>query len=636
MNNAAVTQPFWRAYQALLKDVVLPYQWDALHDKLPDAEKSYAVRNMRIAAGLEEGPFAGMVFQDSDLYKWIEAAAHTLRDKPDAALQAQVDQLIDTMEKAQRPDGYLNSFYIINGLDKRFTNLRECHELYCLGHMVEAAVAYYDATGKSRLLDIACRFVALVDTIFGTEPGQLPGYPGHQVLELALVKLYAVTKNERHLKLAQYFLDQRGREPNYFREEWEKLGRVGHWNRYDRADIDPRYNQAHLPVREQTEAVGHAVRAVYMYAGMAAVARETGDESLMAACRTLFRNIAEKQLYITGGIGQTRYGEAFTFDYDLPGDTVYAETCASIGLVFFARELLLFEHDARYADILETALYNTVIAGMARDGKHFFYVNPLETWPEANLKNPARHHVKPERQAWFGCSCCPPNVARLLASLGQYIYTARDNTLFVDLYIGSRIEAELSGGRLVLSQTTEYPWDGTVTLRVESDAEGTVALRLPGWCEGYAVTVNGADCAGTVKSGYLHITRAWKAGDTVSLTLPMRVKFMRAHEAVRAEAGRVAVTRGPLVYCLEQTDNGDNLSRLAVSPDVPPQYSFEPALLGGVGVIRCAGVRGADDDARLYHEYAPGRETPAELVFVPYFAWGNRGLGEMAVWVRYR
>jgi len=376
-SQVRIEDPLWSRVEHLVREVVIPYQYEALHDRIPNVEPSYAIRNFRIAAGLEEGEFGGMVFQDSDVAKWLEAVGYSLMAHPDPELEWRADEVIDLVAMAQHPDGYLNTYFTVKEPGKRWTNLLDCHELYCAGHMIEAAVAYYLATGKRKLLEVVCKFVDHIDTVFGDGEGKLPGYDGHQEIELALVKLYGVTGDEKHLRLAKYFIDKRGTEPHFFLQEWERRGGISHWGKVKRP-VNLEYHQAHKPVRDQDVAVGHAVRAVYMYTAMADLARLTRDESLLAACDKLWNNIVTRQMYITGGIGSTHHGEAFTFDYDLPNDTVYAETCASIGLIFFASRMLQLRARGEYADVMERALYNTVLAGMAQDGRHYFYVNPLE------------------------------------------------------------------------------------------------------------------------------------------------------------------------------------------------------------------------------------------------------------------
>jgi len=633
-----IQDPLWSRVEELVREVVIPYQYEALHDRIPNVDPSHAIRNFRIAAGLEEGEFGGMVFQDSDVAKWLEAVGYSLMTHPDPELEQLADEVIDLVAKAQQPDGYLNTFFTIKEPGKRWTNLLDCHELYCAGHMIEAAVACYLATGKRKLLDVVCRFVDHIDEVFGDEEGKLPGYDGHQEIELALVKLYGVTGDEKHLRLAQYFIDKRGTEPHFFLQEWERRGGISHWGGVKRPVHLP-YHQAHKPVREQDVAVGHAVRAVYMYTAMADLARLNGDESLLAACDRLWNNIVTRQMYITGGIGSTHHGEAFTFDYDLPNDTVYAETCASIGLIFFANRMLQLRARGEYADVMERALYNTVLAGMAQDGKHYFYVNPLEVWPEASRHNPGRHHVRPVRPGWFGCACCPPNVARLIASLGQYAYGASDDAAFVHLYVGGEADVQVAGQDVRLQVTSGYPWDGQISIKV-TDVQGhrfKLAVRVPGWSSEARLKVNGQELAlaGLVADGYAYIDREWKDGDEAVLELDMSAHRVYAHPSVRANAGKVALQRGPLVYCLEEADNGAPITSLMLPADAELRSRFDEQLLGGCTVIESDGWR---DDSEAWGEElyrtAGKKRQPAKLTFIPYYLWANRGEGEMTVWVR--
>ncbi len=366
--RANVKDRFWKRYIDVVRHEVVPYQWEALHDRIPDAEPSHAIENFRIAAGESDGEFYGMVFQDSDVAKWLEAVAYLLEAERDRDLEKLADDVIELLGRAQQPDGYLNTYYTVKEPGKRWTNLRDNHELYCAGHLIEAAVAYFRATGKRRFLDIMCKYADYIGTVFGRGEGQILGYDGHQEIELALLKLYEVTGNKNYLKLSQYFIDQRGQQPHYFDREKEARGETGaFWY-----DGGYRYHQAHIPVREQKQAVGHAVRALYMYTAMAGLVAKTGDESLKQACQTLWENVTKRQMYITGGVGSSAFGESFTFDFDLPNDTVYAETCASIALVFWARRMLELEMDGKYADVMERALYNGTISGMDLDGKRFF------------------------------------------------------------------------------------------------------------------------------------------------------------------------------------------------------------------------------------------------------------------------
>lgn len=640
LTDVRIDDSFWSSYIKLVREVVVPYQWEALNDRVPEAEPSHAIHNFRIAAGLAEGEFYGMVFQDSDVAKWLEAVGYLLATQPDPELEQIADEVIELVAKAQHPDGYLNTYYTLKEPGKRWTNLCECHELYSAGHMIEAGVAYFQATGKRKLLDVVCLFADYIDTVFGPEPDKIHGYDGHQEIELALMKLYHATDNAKYMKLSQYFLDERGNQPHFYDAEWEARGQTHHWQNSFMIE-EKSYSQAHLPVREQEKAEGHAVRAVYMATGMADVAAETGEAGLLEACRRLWKNIVTRRMYITGGIGSMAQGEAFSFDYDLPNDTVYAETCASIGLIFFANRMLQIEQKSEYADVLERALYNTVVGGMSQDGKRFFYVNPLEVNPQACGKNKNYDHVKPERQGWFGCACCPPNVARLLASLGQYIYTIRDNTIYTHLYIGSTVEANLPSGQVLIKQQSQLQWDGAVgfEIRTEKPAAFTLALRLPDWCNGATLVINGKPFSfdGETVDGYVHVTREWQDGDMVNWTMATPILRMKGHPLIRQTAGKVALQRGPLVYCLEQADNGDNLHQLALQAGGKLQTRHQDHLLGGIMTVNAEAVRftaAADNlNDRLYLHDAVYTAETVEVTFIPYYAWANRGLGEMSVWV---
>ena len=465
LRKVQVTDDFWKNEMELVRKEVIPYQWEALNDRIPDADPSFSMRNFKVAGKLNrkrrkegdayrpvkwplefqplpedmdhlEDRFYGCLFQDSDFSKWIEAVGYSLTQHPDPQLEATADEAIDIVCAAQLENGYLDTYYIINDQDQIFTNLKDNHELYCFGHLTEGAVAYYQATGKDKLLKAAERYADYISSCFGPEEGKKKGYPGHEIAEMALVRLYEQTGEKKYLELSRFFVDQRGTRPYYFDEEQPDRVKKG-----QEAEERYAYNQAHRPVRQQDEAVGHAVRAVYLYSGMADVARLTGDESLYAACERLWENMTRKKMYITGGIGATNLGEAFSFNYDLPNDLAYAETCASIGLVFFAKRMLQIKADSRYADVMEKALYNGVLSGMALDGKSFFYVNPLESLPEACHKDERKFHVKPVRQKWFGCACCPPNIARLVSSISTYAYTQSEDTLYFHLYMEARWSA---------------------------------------------------------------------------------------------------------------------------------------------------------------------------------------------------
>lgn len=624
---------FWNRYMEVVRKEVIPYQWDALNDRLSNTEPSHAIKNLEIAAGEVEGTFYGMVFQDSDVAKWLEAVAFSLESHPDSELEETADELINLLGKAQQDDGYLNTYYTIKEPDKRWTNLRDNHELYCAGHFIEAAVAYYQATGKRKFLDIMIRFADYVATIFENEEGKIPGYPGHQEIELALVKLFDVTGNEKYLQLSKYFIEQRGKKPHYFDIEKEKRG-----------DSVPfffhggyEYHQAHQPVREQEKAVGHSVRAIYMYTALADLSIKTNDESLKIVCKRLWDNVTKQQMYITAGVGSSEFGESFSFDYDLPNDTAYTETCASIALVFWAKRMLELEHNGEFGDVMERALYNGTISGMDLDGKKFFYVNPLEVWPKACTRHDKRH-VKPVRQKWFTCACCPPNLARLISSIGHYMYSMENDSLYVNLYAGNETDVELQGGKASIHQKTEYPWDEKITLNINPKTVHlfTIALRIPGWCDQPELRVNREriNINEVLRNGYAYIQRSWETGDEIELFFPMPVKRMKSHPEVRENAGKVALQRGPVVFCLEEVDNGSNLSNIYLDKNSAFDVIFNKDLLEGVVTIEGDAVR-MDPSAWENKLYASSdlQEKPVTIKAIPYYAWCNRKPGEMIVWM---
>ena len=644
LRDVTIDDNFWGPVMERVRNEVIPYQWEALNDRVPGAEPSYCMRNFKLAAEITHPELdygvdravghGGCVFQDSDLAKWLEAAAYSLVWRPDPALEQLADQAIDIVCNAQQPDGYLNTFYIITGLDKRFTNLKDNHELYCLGHFLEAAAAWYHARGKRKLLDALIRYVDCVDAHIGIGPGKLPGYPGHEILELALVRLYEITGDEKHLRLAKYFIDQRGQSPLFFAEETKRNNNDFYWKD---SPFLYQYYQAGKPVRDQRVAEGHAVRAAYLYSGMADIAKLTGDDTLMESCTAIWDNIVNRQLYITGGIGQSAHGESFSWDYDLPNDTVYAETCASIGLVFFARRMASIAPRGTFADVQERALFNGIISGMSLDGTAFFYVNPLEVLPEACERGRNYQHVKVQRQKWFGCACCPPNVARLLASLGSYIHSSRPDALYTHLFEGSEAKLRLGGRDVQVIIDTRYPWEQSVNITVKVDggtARFLYGLRVPGWCGNYRIRLNGAAAPVVVEDGYAIFDREWHDGDRIEAEFEIPVSLVQANPRVRQNIGKVAVTRGPLVYCLEEADNGPGLAKVHAGKPDDIAVEFTPDLLKGITAISFTGKKEPDWEGDTL--YRPLAETALEdkaLRFIPYYAWANRAPGEMTVWI---
>jgi len=579
------------------------------------------------------------IFWDSDVAKWIEAAGYSLAKCPDQKLERLVDGVIDLMEKAQQPDGYVNVHFTAVEPSKRWFNLRDWHELYCAGHLMEAAVAYYEGTGKRKLLDVMCRYADYIGEVFGPNKGQKRGYPGHEEIELAMVKLYRTTGEKRYLDLSRFFVDERGRSPHYYLKEALARGEATDRFRAQTVDGGHRafvYNQSHKPVREQSVVVGHAVRATYLYAAMADLAGETGDRTLLDACRRLWRNLTRRRMYITGGIGSTHANEGFTGDYDLPNETAYAETCAAIGLVFWAHRMLQLDPDAEYADAMERALYNGVLSGISLDGTRFFYGNPLESRLKVGSLGEESYY---RRSEWFGCACCPPNIARLLTSLGGYAYSQTRKEAWVHLYVNGRAELGLAGRKVVLEQKTEYPWKERVRIvvRPENPVTFTLALRIPRWCRGAKLTVNGRKLSipKITRKGYAKIEREWKMGDKVELVLPMPIERVEANPKVREDAGRTALQRGPVVYCLESIDNPGSLSDITLPRGAKLQARFDKGCLEGVPVIAGKALRRDDQGwGQDLYRSAGTKRKPVTIKAIPYALWANREEGEMLVWIR--
>jgi hypothetical protein len=616
LTSVRLTDRFWSPRIEVNRTVTLPAQYQ-------QCEQTGRVEALKLQwkPGTEPVPH---IFWDSDLAKWLEAAAYSLAATADVELEARCDHVIDLLASMQAPDGYLNSHFQQVAPDKRWTNLRDAHELYCAGHLIEAAVAYYRTTGKRKVLDVLSRYVEHIAATFGTAAGQKRGYCGHEEIELALVKLYHATGDARHLALARYFVDERGRrDPEHFFDV-EAKARSEDPDKFWAKTYE--YNQSHQPVREQRHVVGHAVRAMYLYSAMADLAAEDGDDALAAACRALWDDLTLRKMYVTGGIGPSRHNEGFTADFDLPNLTAYAETCAAIGLVFWASRMLRVDLNGRYADVMEQALFNGVLSGVSLDGTRFFYENPLASVG------------KHRRQAWFSCACCPPNLSRLLASLGGYLYHQTDSALAVHLYAAGTAKVQIGGTDVELTQATDYPWDGrvTLTLKPATPARFELKLRIPGWCHGATINVGGELLAARPEQGYVTIDRTWAAGDVVELDLPLPIERVYADPQVRADVGRVAVRRGPIVYCAEAIDNGGAVEAFALPRNATLSPVPEPELLGGVVTIQADGAIWSDTTpwaSELYRSSPPARRTTV-LKLIPYYAWDNREPGEMAVWLR--
>jgi DUF1680 family protein len=555
------------------------------------------------------------IFWDSDIAKWIEGTAYALTYKRDENLESLIDAAIDDIETGQMPFGYFNSHYQTAELSNRFTN-RSNHELYCAGHLIEAAVAYKKATGKDKLLNIMCRYADHISEVFmNPERDKNFRTPGHQEIELALVKLYHETGNKTYLALSRFFIDTRGTL------DGEKQT-FSNW-------ASSNYAQDHLPINEQTTAEGHSVRCLYMFAGAADIAREYNDEKLKKACETVFENIVAKRMYVTGGIGGNHSGEAFSYDYDLPNELAYTETCASIAMVFFCQRMYLLTGDKKYMDVVELQIYNGILSGISLYGDRFFYCNPLEVHPERrdNFRKIRNSQFAPEyeRPEYFGCSCCPPNVIRLISSLGQYMYHVDGDKIFVNLYNSS----EFSQNGVKIIQETDYPRDGKIKLTVESDKNIDLYLRIPDWCKNTDVDSNGKIAAADDKYARIRIENGEKA--VIDLNFDMPVAELHANPKVHNNAGKIAVKRGPVVYCMESIDNGENLT----SAKIIGNYEYENSEIFGNPIVKitCDGEMSAESSDSLYSE-TPFKTERKKLTLIPYAAWANRGRSEMIVWIR--
>ncbi len=593
---------FWGARQRLNADVTL----EAVRRQFEQTGRFDAFQ-FNWKDGMPNKPH---IFYDSDVAKWMEAASYVMGQDPRPEIEAFCDGLVDLIERHQAADGYFNVWFTVIEPEKRFQRRTE-HELYCAGHLFEAAVAYKRATGKAKFLNLMCKYADLIERVFKTEASAAFKTPGHEEIELALVKLAEEAAEPRYLELAKWFIDQRGQQPE---PEYEFA--------------KPNYAQDHLPVREQTTAEGHSVRALYLYAGMADIALRYHDEALLSACKTLFINVTERRMYITGGVGSSRYGEAFTVDYDLMNATAYTESCAAIALVMFARRMLLMDVDGVYADAAERAMYNGFLSSTSLDGKKFFYENPLEVdlariGRDASVNN---GEVLPivERVEVFSCSCCPPNIARFVASIADCLYTANAAALYVHHYMASLAAFDVDGRSVRLTQRTNYPAEGRVEIRIDGAKGLMIGLRVPGWCAKYEANVSGP-----VEKGYLMVACDSDAF-IITLNFDMPPTLYQADPRVHADVGRAALMRGPVVYCLENVDNQGEMGQLSVDPKLDWRLMDAPEY--GMPVVMAAGYRRALQRA-LYMPLAEATVEAVPLTFIPYYAFANRGPSDMCVWV---
>ncbi|WP_163325455.1 glycoside hydrolase family 127 protein [Draconibacterium mangrovi] len=586
-NQVKITDQFWSSRlqahaHATLETCVAQTQ-----------DSTQRINNFIKAAGLMEGGHEGIYFDDSDVYKAMEGIAYSLINNPNPEHETLLDKWIGYIAKAQQEDGYLNTFYTLNHPEDRWTDM-EKHEMYCGGHMIEAAVAHHKATGKDSFLDVAVKFADHLASEFG--PGKKHWVAGHEEIELALVKLYHQTGDKKYLDLSHWLLEERGHGHGKG-EIWNKE----HWG--------PAYCQDDVPVSEISDIKGHAVRAMYLFSGMADVAAEKDLPAYTAALERVWEDVVERNMYITGGIGSSGDNEGFSTDYDLPNKEAYCETCASIGMVLWNNRMNLFSQDAKYIDVMERSMYNGVLAGISLEGDRFFYVNPLES--------EGHHH----RQQWFGCACCPSNVSRFLPSVGGYIYAVSGaKGVFVNLYVGSTATMDVEHTKLELIQNTNYPWNGKIELEIqpEKETDFPLYLRIPGWCKCFSLSVNGQkQNAAKQENGYVALERSWKKGDKVELNLDMPVEVVAADPRVTANVGKRAIQRGPLVYCVEENDLvNKNWNDLQLTDASTFQTAYASGILDGMVEIQ-------------------GKTSEENFTLIPYFAWDNREAGRMKVWIDY-
>ena len=612
-SKVRIEDDFWTPRLETSRKVTIPYAFKK-------CEETGRIRNFEKAAGLMEGKHEGIYFNDSDVYKVMEGAAYSLHVNPDTMMRLYLDKVVKIMAAAQWEDGYLFTFYSVpeRQPEKLWTNVQSIHEQYCVGHMYEGAVAHYQVTGDKAFLDIATKNADLICDVF-TE-GKRTDPPGHQEIEIGLCKLYRVTGDEKYLGQAKFFLDQRGRRGN--------RGPKGNGRLYGK------YSQDHIPVTEQTKAVGHSVRAAYLYTGMADVAALTGNMKYVKAIDTIWKDVVGTKLYITGGIGAAGGNEGFGSPYDLPNMTAYCETCASIANILWNHRMFLMHNDAKYLDVLERVLYNAALSGISMKGDRFFYPNPLQSTGQ---------HA---RSPWFGCACCPSNIARFIPSVPGYAYAYKNNDVYVNLFISGEATIETVNNKVKLTQQTQYPWNGKVNISVEPEKSDTFAIhvRIPGWARNEAVpsnlyrfhkpvrekatlNVNGRRVSSSIKNGFVSIERKWQKGDTIELNLPMPVRRVIANRNVKSDRGRVALQRGPIVFCLEWPDNDGKVLNLVIPDDAKLKAEYRPDLLNGVMVItgKTQVVK-----RRMDGDIVPTKEK--QFTAIPYYAWAHRGRGEMTVW----
>lgn len=631
LENVKVNGDFWKEKMELIAEKTIPYQWRALHSQEgSDNDKSYAFLNLEIASGQKKGVFQGPLFQDSDIGKWIEAASYTFLYHPSDMVEGWIDGTVDLLEAVQLADGYLDSYYIAGRMEERYTNFAWGHELYCCGHLIEGAIAYYKATGKEKLLNISEKYLDNLMSKIGHGEGKLPAYSGHPEIEIALMKLYHETGEKKYLDFCKYLIEERGRDPKYFESE------KGFASEGDLKWMGLDYSLSHKPFRQQKNAVGHAVRAVYLYAGAADLAGETEDEELKNVLCRIWKNTTGQKVYITAGLGAHSYGERFSIDYDLPNDTCYTETCASIGFAMWGRRMQALEINSEYGAWTERALYNGILSGISVDGCQYFYVNPLEVIPEKVHYRYDLKHIRTRRSDWYGCCCCPPNLARLIASVGQFIYGFTSSGIFIHQYIGSETAFSTEGHFCRIQMESQFPWEGYNSIQIEGDApfQKKVYLRIPEWASHWQLKINGkAVQPDETVNGYICIERKWQK-DRIEIDFPMISRLVYPNRSVADDASCVAVQRGPVIYCAEEADNGKEIYNFKVQDGCVFEETWENEMGGYVGICIRNGLKREDEREKLYSFEKPSwKEQPIKLI--PYYLWANRQEGEMRVWLNY-
>jgi len=596
ISSVKLTDNFWAKRVRLIGETTLPLQYQIM-------EETGRINNFRIASGKLSGEFVGFFFNDSDIYKWIEAAAFYLVNNRDEKLDKLVDDVIEEVRLAQDEDGYLDTYFTFSRKQDRWTNLKDMHELYCAGHLIQSAVAHHRATGKTNFLNIAIKLADHIGRVFG--PDKREGTPGHPEIEMALVELYRETNDKKYLDLAKFFIDERGK------------GIIG----------GSSYHIDHKPFRDLDEIVGHAVRSLYLNSGATDLYMETGDKTLLDALERLWDNLVTEKMYVTGGAGARHEGEAFGEAYELPNETAYAETCATIANFMWNYRMLLVSGESRFADIMELCLYNGILSGISIDGKEYFYVNPLA--------DRGSHR----RQRWFACACCPPNIARTITSIPGYMYSTSSEGIWVNLYASNTSEFDINGSKVVLEERTDYPWNGLVEFKINTDSQFTIFLRKPVWSREFSISINGEEIEPTLEKGYILINRKWQRGDTITLNLSMEPELLESHPNIKDNVGRVAIRRGPIIYCVEGADNpwGD-VWNLEIPKDVKLSQEYKD-ILGGVVVIKGKGYLNSPESWKGL--YLPGDDAnrlkkEVEFTAIPYYSWANRTPGPMEIWIKTR